>query len=1720
MIEFNNDGTYEAIPNGNINVIVTFADQTATEVTLPIVNGRFNTTVDATGKFGIATVNVTFEETPEYQASNASDTINVLIPTFISVEADESTLAEGLTITGTLVYDDGQEHNMDGVTVNVKVTYENGQTDNFTADVVDGEFTVTREALAAGNVTIDVEFEETDVYAGSSDTTNTTISEKTLITPVINYVAESPIVSGEPIEIDAELGYYNEETEFVTIPGVNVDIVVAFNDGTNTTVTNVTGEDGRIITSIDTTGKVGTATVTITSVATDDYESANATADIVIVAGSTIATEILFVPDDIYYQNRTADISGLLTYGDEVPFASQEITVTIVYDEESGKPESYTATTDENGEFTVTINPQGFGQATITAYYAGNVIDTITYNESESANPVEIVIVEYDVAFDDIETEYDLNSTVEITGQVTSNLEELDVSEVNIIINDEDPFTVDLDDEGKFSFVFNGTDAGDYEIVAEVEGATDTLTIHIDQEWSQIVAEADEDTIYIGDEVIISGYLTVPDTLEPIADANITIIIDGTPVDNTTTDEDGFFIFALEGEAAGEITVELSFEGNNNYYASELDEPIVITVLEPVETIVTIDDIADAQIGEPVTITGKLTDSQGNPLAYEIVAVIINGTAYPVATNENGTYSLEYIPLATQTKVNVFYPGNEGISPSNATTIINAAKRDLAIVIINTNNNAKVNDQVEIAILLVDGDKIVTVETLKINGSDVEVKDMITKYNLTGTTNGTVTIPVVFVGNDIYNDASNSTNITFNNLNTQIVSNDNSVQTATINDTITLSVDVIDENGQAVKTGSVTFTSEGRTIGTANVTNGKASITTNFTSAGTKDVTVSYTSPENYNSASNNYTVKAIIEKVDADINVTVPTDMKVGESKDITVNAPNYPNGQLEVTIGDEKILARTDANGKATIPFTPTEIGSIPVTVTIPESEDYSQNTVSANMIVAKGNVTMTVTPTTQSVAYPNNATYTITLTDSQGKAIAGEYIKVDGVAVNMTDSTGKVVAKVSKDAGNYSIKVEYAGNENYNAASQNVVLNVTKATVTMTVSNVTGKVDETLPVVANFSKAISGGNVTFTDKDGKSLGGAPVVDGIAVAYVTFDKAYNGIINAKLTNNKNYADVNATGNAKIDALDTVITVDPISKATPGVATNITGKVTDENGKPVAGVPVTVSAGGKNTTVQTDANGNYKVPYTPTSAGDNTVTVSVPATNSTKAKTVTQTIPVNKKTSKLTVPNINAVTVGNNITVTGTLTDGNSKAIANAKVTVNIDGTSVTATTNSNGAFNASAKSTDVGKATVTVSYAGDSNYEASAAVVKSVNVNKHTTTTSVTKATGKVNANVTVKATVKSTDNTVVNDGYVVFTDNKGKQLGAVKVSSGAASLKVNYTTAFTGNVTASYTGADNFTASTGKNSITISKLNTKVTINPVKGKLLDAVNVTVKVVDENNKAVTGGEVIFKLNGKTLVDANNKTITAKVYDGVAVAQIVTNSSWKVSGNSTKSLTAKYNGNNVYNANESASVNVNLTTRKAQVTISSDRIIAHGGDNISITAVITDEGKMVDGGVVIFKIAGQTVKDKNGNTLKIKVVKGYATLNYSIEIGASAKSNMTVEAVYSNGDVYDRATNTSQLSVLKADVYFNTTIAYAKNGKAVINVTLRDAFGNLCVLDTLVAIKVDGSTFTHVTADDGKVYTTIDVSKLKKGVHTIEYVAGANNRYNSARYTNALVIE
>ena len=170
-----------------------------------------------------------------------------------------------------------------------------------------------------------------------------------------------------------------------------------------------------------------------------------------------------------------------------------------------------------------------------------------------------------------------------------------------------------------------------------------------------------------------------------------------------------------------------------------------------------------------------------------------------------------------------------------------------------------------------------------------------------------------------------------------------------------------------------------------------------------------------------------------------------------------------------------------------------------------------------------------------------------------------------------------------------------------------------------------------------------------------------------------------------------------------------------------------------------------------------------------------------------------------------------------------------------------------------------------------------------------------------------------------------------------------------------------------------------------------------------------------LTAGKVVFKVNGKTLKDANGKVIYAKVVNGTAtIENYVVPSSW-TKENTT--ITATYSGST--QCDKLSSQETQITINKSAPAITTSDITATKTSTITLTANITDANKVINTGKVVFKINGKTVKDANGKVIYAKVVNGTVSVEYTLPETLKV-GNYTITAIYISSNTEKLETNST----------------------------------------------------------------------------------------------------
>lgn len=325
-------------------------------------------------------------------------------------------------------------------------------------------------------------------------------------------------------------------------------------------------------------------------------------------------------------------------------------------------------------------------------------------------------------------------------------------------------------------------------------------------------------------------------------------------------------------------------------------------------------------------------------------------------------------------------------------------------------------------------------------------------------TNINYTITAVYTGNSYYaRSTSNSTLKLKSNTNTKVTVKD---ITATQGDKITLKAVITTSEGEYAKVGKVAFKINGKTVGTANVSNGGAKLTftiPNNWKSQNYIITVVYGKNDYYQSSTSNGTLK-IKGKVNPKIAINT-TSVISGKSTTfvttITDSNGNLVNGgKVAFKINGKTIGVANVTKGVAKLTYTiPSNMnGKYNISVVYGGYGNYNSITKTTTLNIVK-QVSTKLTITTTSVISGKSTVLTAKVTDSSGNLVSGgkAVFKLNGKTigtVNVNNGVAKLTYLIpSSWNGKYNITFVYGGQGKYLSSRKTTTLTVTKTSKTST-------------------------------------------------------------------------------------------------------------------------------------------------------------------------------------------------------------------------------------------------------------------------------------------------------------------------------------------------------------------------------------------------------------------------------------------------------------------------------------------------------------------------------------------------------------------------------------------------------------------------------------------------------------------------------------------------
>lgn len=413
-------------------------------------------------------------------------------------------------------------------------------------------------------------------------------------------------------------------------------------------------------------------------------------------------------------------------------------------------------------------------------------------------------------------------------------------------------------------------------------------------------------------------------------------------------------------------------------------------------------------------------------------------------------------------------------------------------------------------------------------------------------------------------------------------------------------------------------------------------------------------------------------------VTIIAPEKININEEVPVTilfqdVDGQLLANDYISIIVGDaDPEPVQTDENGMYIYTLTATQPGTLTFTVEVDKSKKHFENSTSKEFIVNEDKDAI--------IAELNNT-------------IQEQNDKIN----ELTEQNAALNDTINSQAERIDDLEEQIGQ-----------LTAAKAT-TLTLDPVTD-------VKYNTNVTITG---TLVNEDGIALSNQVVT--ITIGEKTADvKTRNGefkyttsfktldeqTVTASYAGSEKYLASEDTASFTPEKGDVVVTFNPITDVKYGENVTITGKFTTSDGKAISNSNVKITINGRKYYAKTDKTGAFTLSAKVTATGENEVTIGYSGNANYNAYETTTTFNVEKQDVTVTYEPINDVTVGENVTITGTFTDVNGNAVKNSNVKIIIDGKKYYAKTDSNGVYTFTAAMTKAGVKTVSIGYSGNTNY------------------------------------------------------------------------------------------------------------------------------------------------------------------------------------------------------------------------------------------------------------------------------------------------------------------------------------------------------------------------------------------------------------------------------
>ena len=1252
-----------------------------------------------------------------------------------------------------------------------------------------------------------------------------------------------------------------------------------------------------------------------------------------------------------------------------------------------------------------------------------------------------------------------------------------------------------------------------------------------------------DDTITADVGDIITIAFSFNDTVN---DGNVSISY-GSSIDNTTAISSGnnYINFNTTGYMQGEYELELAYHDSNTY--KDTSTTLTLYLYQP--TTITADkDEINVVLGKDNTYTVEFEtslDAWDEVIWGSIDVYIDDEIIDTLVVDDESTntlsfilddYNMESLEPGTHTLKAVFTSDDEYITQSS-TTVTLTVSGDLTIELpsnITTNTTSSITVPANVTF----NNQPVTSGMLSyyINGSPAGTLDLSQASTKTLENNYD---PGVYTLSVEYNDPSN-TYPEQSNTTTLYITSNTSIQTAILNDTIrntTINIKLTDDKNNNFE-GYVNITlPNGSVMENIYIPSNGLNLTFDDLANGSNTFTINYSGNEVYTANTETITVDVVLLNSTTTATITNNTIDNTTISIMVTDEKTGTPvnGGQVEVVNTANNLTVATatlSTDGTAIITTNINAEGTYTLQVNYKGNNQYNTSSTTINDITVVKRESMLDTEVNNNTL--GNTTITITLHDpATDTPIANQPITVtlpDESTINThTDSNGQTTVDLNIPVGENTIKVDYPGNDKYTPTNEEITINTVQrpSMITATITNNT--IQNTTINATVYDKTtgspVTSGDVVVIDTSNNQIIATGTLNGNNTITLTTTIDTSGEYNLRVeyNGNTNYTPASTTlEDVKVTKRESRLNV-TINNATQNdTQINITLRdpATDT---PIPNQPITVTLP-NGTTIEATTDENGTIIITPDlPVGENNITITYPGDDTYNTTTINHTINITQRQS-LTTARLDNNTIQNttiSVTVRDKLT---GQKITSGNITItNTDNNEIIArgTLNGTNTINIPLNINTAGQYNLRIDYHGNTNYTPSNTTLNDVTITKRNATIDINTINNTIDdtrINITVKDPVT---NTSIANAPITITLPDGTKINTHTGSTGTTTITLDLPSD-TQTINITYDGSNTYQPSSKEYTLNVEKLPTTITVNKQTGYIGENLTLTAQVTDAQGNPITGGRVIFKLNGITLKYEDNETIYADVTNGIATTSYYIPTSYQAK---TYKLEAVYTGSNTYNSSRSNTPLVNLKQRQAQLTINTNTSVKVD-QTLNIQVNITDkrDPTRTVNGYIILKIDGLTLKDTNGDTIQIKITNNQASYNYTIGHQYSARKHTITAVLINDTYVRSQANQTFNVTQTTANIQLNTP--RLNNNRVQLTGQITDEAGHTLTGQNTALVKLNGQTLKtsngnpqYYTIQDGNIDITLPEMTYKHDTYQIEVVTGQRNAFTGARNNTTLTI-